>query len=600
MDEDLIVTQIGLIFSQMRYLRMAVEQLERNTSRYAGIALDAAFAGPGGFGAPPMEAGALRVHVINIGDLIAQDTSFLGVLGGLLRAAGSLVGGLVSGAVGGVALPVTTVALAAATGNIVQILRLIGFGEQRNRPAGGDQPEQSSSVFALLDRIESVARELRQVLGLTNAQQEGTQPVAQTESTRTWLDMMRVISHIVDGLIILVPILIGAFASMLVKIEQLKIAIVDMLEFAVRNMLLLRGIILVTIYDTVAAAARMMAGVLSVLGTAVSGILGGIFRMLESALAAVMGAIEALSGMLTTVINALLPWLVNTVLTILRNVGELRVFKMLFGLVQILPSILPPIFELLDKPLSSTERGNLASARDAMMAAAATPAPTGLVTLPTMPDFAALPGVQTAMADAASGISGAMAGAHTEVTRMFATAERGMRGVANVMEAAVGPHGEGVTSTLADRVGGVITSAETLTQALRTARETERATGATGLEAIAGAYERWITGTGLNEILERITTHFAENPAAAAPAGSILGRITAAASSLLGLMENTEPARPTVEIGEVVVEIEAAPAQASTSQPPPTAALHIERDTDVDPEEFEERGGVLVWGTAIA
>jgi hypothetical protein len=599
MNEDLIVTQIGLIFSQVRYLRMAVEQLERNTSRYAGIALDAAFAGPGGFGAPPMEAGALRVHVINIADLIAQDNSFLGVLGGLLRAAGSLVGGLVSGAVGGVALPVTMAALAAATANIVQILRLIGFGETRNRPEGEDQAESSSSVFALLDRIESVARELRQVLGLTNAQQQGTQPVAETETTRTWLDMMRVISHIVDGLIILVPILIGAFASMLVKIEQLKIAIVDMLEFAVRNMLLLRGILLVTIYDTVAAAARMIAGVLNVLGTAINGILGSIFRMLESALAAVMGAIEALSGMITRVVNALLPWLVNTVITILRNVGELRVFKMLFGFVQILPSVLPPIFELLDKPLNATELGNLASARDAMQAAAAAPASTDLITLPEMPDFAAIEGVPEAMADAAAGISGAMAGAHSEVTQMFATAQRGMEGVANVMEAAVGPHGEGLTSTLQDRVGGVITSAETLTQALRTARDTAAATGGTGLEAIAGAYERWITGTGLNEILERITTHFSENPAAAAPAGSILGRITAAAGSLLGLMDNTEPARPTVEIGEVVVEIDASSRTGIPAPPVLTAARRVERDTDVDSEEFEERGGVFTWGLAV-
>jgi hypothetical protein len=72
MDEDLIVTQMSLIFSQTRYIRMALDSLERSASRYAGVALGVA-AGPHQWGAPPLEAGALQVFVVNIADLIPEE-----------------------------------------------------------------------------------------------------------------------------------------------------------------------------------------------------------------------------------------------------------------------------------------------------------------------------------------------------------------------------------------------------------------------------------------------------------------------------------------------------------------------------------------------
>src|SRR5438093_6604404 len=98
---------MGLILTQLRYTRRAMEEVERSTARYGGAAFTAAFAAGPRFGEPPLQDGALMVYVVNINDLAPGTGGGLleGLLGGIGRLFGGLFGGLVGGTIGGVALP---------------------------------------------------------------------------------------------------------------------------------------------------------------------------------------------------------------------------------------------------------------------------------------------------------------------------------------------------------------------------------------------------------------------------------------------------------------------------------------------------------------
>src|SRR4051794_14246794 len=145
MDDDQIVTQMGLLLTQLGNMRRAVEDIARVTSRYAGFAFAEAFTPGAGFGAPPMRGGALLVYVSNISDLVSGGGIagfFEGLLGGIGRFFGGLFGGLIGGTIGGVLLPVMIGQVDSIVGNIRDILNRLGIrgGTPARAPAAQQQP----------------------------------------------------------------------------------------------------------------------------------------------------------------------------------------------------------------------------------------------------------------------------------------------------------------------------------------------------------------------------------------------------------------------------------------------------------------------------
>jgi hypothetical protein len=581
-NDDLIITQIGLIFSQVRYLRMALDQVERSTARYAGVALDVAAAGPGQWGAPPLVQGALEVFVVNIGDLIAPDNSFFGVITSVFRMITAGITGAVGGFISGIALPVILGELAAILANIVQIMQLVGFSGKKG-PEGTDKPEQSGTFTALLDRLDGTAHTLAQILGLANTEQDKGKPNGGLDAN-VWLQTMQTVDRIVQGLNLLLPNLIGAFAALLVRIDNLKVIILDLLEFLVRNVLILRGIILLTLYDTIASAARLASELLGIIARGAGTILEAFFKLVDTALSGILEAIRFLSSALTGMVNALLPWLVTTVFGLLNGLGSLPIFRMMFAVVEMMPVLLPALLNLI--PGGGTVTGSqqtvLDDAHDRMiagLASATTPPPTP----PPLPDFASLPGVADAFTNASTAVKGITDSLRTEVPTMLTSAGTMLNNVATSMQNAIGPNGENLNRGIENGVGAITDNAKTLADRLRETQDMARKTGGTGLEAIAGAYEDWLSHKGLDDIMGRITNYIQGSPAASSGPTSLLGQVVQAARSLAELLEGgpREPARPTVEIKEVIVEI-SAPAAAIRERPHRSQA---EEPEPVDPDE---------------
>src|SRR5215471_362731 len=129
MDETDLVNQIGLLLTQVRYARRALEDIERSTSRYTSLSFEGAFGSGSRFGEPPMMGGALKVFITNINDLQpggGLSGLFEGLLGGIGRLFGGLFGGVVGGTISGVTLPVMISKLADVAGAVERVAKMIG------------------------------------------------------------------------------------------------------------------------------------------------------------------------------------------------------------------------------------------------------------------------------------------------------------------------------------------------------------------------------------------------------------------------------------------------------------------------------------------
>src|SRR5262245_41140420 len=154
---------MGLLLTQVRYSRIALEHIERATTRYAGIALNI----PGGaaaLGAPPLIDGALKVYVVNINDLTAGPgigDMLAGVIGGAGRFLGGLVGGLVGGTASGVLFPWMSLERRRMVEAIGRIVNRLGLDVPRD--TGGEPSSEGPSMMAQLRSLSEVLREVASV-----------------------------------------------------------------------------------------------------------------------------------------------------------------------------------------------------------------------------------------------------------------------------------------------------------------------------------------------------------------------------------------------------------------------------------------------------
>jgi hypothetical protein len=587
-DEELI-TQLGLLLTQTRFARRALEDIERATATYGTFAFTSVIAAGPKFGAPPMVDGALKVHVVNINDL-APGGGFGGFLEGLLGGAGRFVGNLVGGIIGG------TISAAALIGaiptlhsiavRVERIMALLGIGTAATTPPADPGQPAGPGGSNLGAQLQSIVAAVNSLTGLFLA---GSQPelAAQASNLPSTPDgerwrvladsvsgMLAGIGRVVDGLIAAVPVALGAVALLISRLGGIRLAIAETLQFVLRNALLLRGVVAVLAFDTLAMIARTAAGVVRTLAQTLDGILSAAFDTVRDGLFAVLELGSVLGAAMKATVDALLNWLVPTIDTILRNFGDLRVFRLITHVVRILPAILPPLVMLkTGDPLGDIQLKRLDEAAKLPFLAPLTPAArTGAVapagaSAPTMP----LPAPNTdAILNDPDRVRG-IAGPLNVIKTVFKdglgtigdTGERGLRTIAAQLDAAATREAKLSDATLAGHLANLRKQSTTLAETLIVGEIVEPTTG---LEKIATAYESWLTGGGLDTLLGTITKHFS----------SAEGR----AGIPRRIVENSPDLRATVQIDEVVIEVD------GVGQPPPASTPDAAPPSNYGPGDF--------------
>jgi len=576
MGEEELITQLGLLLTQTRFARRALEDIERATSTYATFTFTSVIAAGPKFGEPPLFDGALKVYVVNISDLApgAGFGNFLeGLLGGVGRFVGNLAGGVVGGTVGSLSIIGALPTIHAIAEKVQHILELLGVGtappvkpDERGAPVGG------SNLVAQLAAIKSAVDGLTGLFlaaGGRPEQAAATSNLPNTPEGAAWLRTvdsatvaLSATARLVDGLIIALPVVIGSVSWLISRLDDLRLAVAETLRFALRNALLLRGTLLVTAFDTLAMVARMGATVIGILQSTVDGIVSALFDTVREALLAVFELGAVLGEAVKKTVDKLLDWLVPTIDAVLRNLADLRVFRVITHVIRILPAILPPIFELkTDKQMSAERPVEFKMLQDAAkleFLAPVTPATGGPTTTPKppeMPDFRAIL-TDPALTGRATGALDRMQQVTSDGLRIVAdTARTGLRSLGGKLDAAAADEARLSDTALGQHLASVRAQSTALAENLVVG---ERVRPETGLEAIAAAYEGWLTGGGLNTLLGKITEHF----------GSAEGR-----AGIPERIAESGMARPraTVQIDEVVIEVEGVAPQRVQPVPVPAA-----------------------------
>ena len=571
---DEIVTQMGLLLTQIRGVRSTLDQVAQATARYAGFAFAEAFTPGGRFGAPPMRGGALLVHVNNLRDLVASSGIagfFEGLLGGIGRFFGGLFGGLIGGTIAGVALPVMIWKVESIVTTLRTILDRLGIGGATPaRPGAAREPEDSPTASVagqpLTDQIGEFREILSLITGLFEASGSGSPAPERIESSVTpqherWMTMLRSVENvvggvtqIVKGLIILVPMLIGSLALLIDKLDSIKLAFVEMIQFILRNVMLLRGVVLVTVFDLLGVAARLAAGLVQVVGQMVQGLLTSLFDIAGTVLQGALAVFQFLAGGLQRVVNGMLRWLVDTLFVVLARFGDLRVFRLITHLIQVLPAVLPPLYELIrgsSPALTPTQQTALDNAAALAMPDPAFPSgtlPSSL--LPAMPDVADLAMPAAALTTLRTQMDSLRDGLIRGVGDLSNSVATGFAQLSARFDSMISTELDRSRSDYAANLLAVRERSAEFANAFAEAERAVRERPATGLEAIAQAYEQWLSGDGLSGLLSRITDLFRATPPTATDSipGAIVG-------------ETVDRPRASIEIQEVIIDLTPLPTE---------------------------------------
>ncbi|MGV6874232.1 hypothetical protein ACUSIJ_16285 [Pseudochelatococcus sp. B33] len=557
MDPDsMVIGALGVLLTEVRVARRALEEVERASSRYMGIEFSKAFAEGASFGAPPMYQGALRVHVININDL-APGNSIADLLMGLLGGVGHLVGGIIGGAIGGTVaawgLPMMIRDLRRTVGDIREIIRMLGITAPQNQPSAEEanpvtQAETGETLLTTVDGIQGLVRGLT-ALFTTASEGPGAgdragriAPEVLTPEGQKWMEILSGVNrlleramHLVDGLILLIPSLVGAIALLVTSLPEIRRELLLTFQFILRNILVLRGVVLTTIFEIMATAARLTASIVGIIGTVLEGILGSIVSVISSILDNAFAALEVMTGALTAIVKALLQWLVNGVFNTLREIGNLSVFRTIDHLVRMLPGLIEPIFMITVAVMSDsaqrlpedlTQRLNTAfDAGFAGMSAGVRGTLPGAVAgtgaAPTteqiIGDFPKIDDILDPLHDALSaGIATTGAEITTATRDAFDTVNGALTGLGGRFDAAIAHEGDLSRRVLEGHRATITANADALASAIAAPLAAE--SPATGLEDIASAYQTWLTSEGtIAAIFDRAVQHLTRRPEAGEP-----------------------------------------------------------------------------------
>ena len=560
--DALVIAALGLLLTEVRVARRALEEVERSSSRYMGIEFTRAFAEGANFGAPPMYQGALRVHVININDL-APGNSIADLLMGLLGGIGNLVGGVIGGAIGGTiasyGLPGMIRDLRGIVAEIRAIIYRLGITAPENQPApeAATPVTQATTGETLLTTVNGLRGLVSGLTALFTAGAGGpgaanrageAAPEVLTQSGERWMAILAGVNRLlerlttlVNGLIGLIPMLVGTIALLIARMPDIRRELLLTFQFIVRNVLLLRGVVLTTLFEMMATAARLAAAIVGIIGTTLEGILSSVVTVVTSILDTAFAALEVMTDALTGVVRSLLQWLVNGVFNTLREIGNLSVFRTIDHFVRMLPGLIEPIYMITVAatanssavlPPAISGRLNTAFAAGFPAATAAGPAgtlPGGAVggvgtstataaIIGDFPDLSTILDPLHATLTAAVEASGAEIASQT--TAAFDQVTGSITGLAGRFEAAIANEANLSRTASTGHLATITANADALAGAI--SRPIAATSAATGLEDIATAYQAWLTSPGtLSTILTQATAQLSRVTATDQPSGPL-------------------------------------------------------------------------------
>jgi len=594
---------MGFLLTQMRYARRSLEDIERSTARYASFTFAGALSAGPKWGEPPMFGGALKVWIVNINDLAPSGPGLMeGLLGGVGRFFGGLIGGFAGGVISAATLHILLAEVATAAASIERIVDKLGLGEKTPAKAaekaagkaggGGDvgkavaeaaAREQAKSAAqaapaegGLLDKLDGFMGPINALTALFQAGAGDPNKAAATADPLTpgalkWIaalesakDVIGGVVTIVKGLTLLLPEAIGSIALLLSKLDAIKLAALDLFQFILKEALLLRGLALTVVFDTGAAAARLAANILGILGETLHDVVGSVFKIFNAAFDVTLNAIQFLSKGLADTVNPLLNWLLKTVVFALQTIGQTPVFKLIVHAVQALPHILPDLILLVrgKEGVGLSDPAAIDKARKIVESMTdAKPIDVAKLEAPKFPDAAGTLLDKKTLEGLKGQLTAALSTTNDLMNTIFGDSSKALMRMDYALQGAASDRvfNDRMDKHIAKLSAGANALAATLNPASKAVTDAAANKRASGLDLIAGAYEAWLSSeNGLKALLGNISAFVKSSPAADADAAKGLPGRTIGDNAI-------DRPRAIVEVDNLVIDL-APPKEAN---PPP-------------------------------
>jgi hypothetical protein len=561
---DELIHQIGLLLSQLRVARRAIEDIERSTARYNSFAFASALSAGAKFGEPPMFGGALKVWIVNINDLApGAGGGFLQqLLGGIGSFFGNFTGAVPGSLLASLSLPGMISNLQKIADSVERILIRLGINmndKDKNKDDKSKEPTGPSLIDTLngWKDVFNVFTALFLAAGKDPAEAQKTSD-SRSAGAQQWLAILQSASALVDGidrvvrgLTLLIPIVIGALAELITQLGRIKLELIDLVQFVLQEVFLLRGVILVTIYDTLAVVARVAASVLGILSVGLASMADSIFTIFSFVFEGVIAAIRTLADGLQTTVSKVASWLVDVIGGALGTIGDSLVFQQIAYTIRVLPDILPHLVVALqgEGALSNLSEEKLKAARGVPLPDFGAKGLSGAdLPLPPLISASLLPGQD--YQKLTKSVTEAIHGSQREFRSTFDIATGTLNGISKQLDDAA--KDKDFAGALKSHTTDLQNSSKTLAGALADSQKAAEAAAAeghpaSGLETIAKAYEQWLTEGGLKDVLTYVTDYF-KKPGAA----------DAIKDQAVAPTAVTQP-RATVDIQDMIIEIQAPP-----------------------------------------
>jgi hypothetical protein len=317
-------------------------------------------------------------------------------------------------------------------------------------------------------------------------------------------------------------------------------------------------VIFAVLVDTVSLAGRIVGGVLAELAKAVDVILGSIFAVAKGALETVFKVIEVLGPGLKKTVDGLIAFLNNDLVGTLNAIGDTSVVKLIWHLALALPNIIPALAKVAGVKLDpATELKQLEEARKLAPMASPGAGPPKAVGFPAFETL--LP--KAKQDEAVKALETLGTTVTKEAAKAFGAAQGAVEGSAKVITTALDGMDTGLKDHLDTRLAGATVQADKFAKAMSAA--TSAKSGLPQVDEVAAAYEKWLTGGGLQTLMGHLNELFVRD--AAGPGGSpALSGIAASAAA-------GAPAVP-VEIDRIEIRLVAPPAPVPAETPPAATA----------------------------
>ncbi|HEY3141543.1 MAG TPA: hypothetical protein VGJ86_10465 [Acidimicrobiales bacterium] len=585
MDDELVVTQMGLLLTEVRSTRRALESIERAVTRSMPLSLMVgAGSAVAALGEPPMFDGALKVYVVNISDMVAEGGGLLDVVGGVFGGVGRFLGGLVGSAAGGTAagvlltLSISDIAkIATAADNIMRSLVAPAPGGEKDKAGEPSLVQKLEGLRALLIDAKN--------LFVTANDDKGGASKNLAESLNPVTQALLATTRVINGLVLLVPMAVGTVAWLFHHLRDFMRGIAETIAFAFRMVLLLRAAILAVLLDTVAVAIKLVAEVLPLLRNGLNTILKAVFDLIEAIVKAFMAVLVAIGPKLADFANQLMTFLRDGVGGLLTAIGDSVVMRFLVAFARMLPDLVAVLAAASKVTLTPDQAAALLRSQAAAKGLPSGSAATSKVKI-DFPDMAKTfdKSTQDTVVQAITDGAGAAARATNSA---FDGARNALVDSGKKINDTLAGANAGLQKRLEDRVGEAKTASAGVGDALKRFNAPAGETGP--FAAVSKAYETWFSSGGLQKIMGDFGKVLKDEAASQGAKGPLVG---AAAD----LSRPSDRAEVVVDIDKVVIDL--VPPTPGVGGPP---VVVVPGSTGaVDPRrEQTDRGAATVPGGLI-